>query len=92
MSSSYSNAVEHLTVENIDINLAMKKLYCVLPLGILGSNGYGARVGGSQNNVFNPSLGVFYGTLLRTMSCHVHPQKHPTMAEPLNQLRWRFWM
>ncbi len=40
MSSSYSNAVEHLTVENSDTSLAMKKLYCVLPPGVLGSNEY----------------------------------------------------
>ena len=40
MSASYSSAVEHLTVENSDINLAMRKLYCVLPPGVMGSNEY----------------------------------------------------
>ncbi len=40
MSSLYSNAVEHLTVEKSNINLAMKKLYYVLPPGLLGSNEY----------------------------------------------------
>jgi hypothetical protein len=40
MSTSYSNAVKNLTVENSDINLAMKKLYCVLPPGVLGFNEY----------------------------------------------------
>ncbi len=40
MSALYSSAVEHLTVENSDINLAMRKLYCVLPPGVLGSNEY----------------------------------------------------
>jgi len=40
MSASYSSAVDHLTVENSDINLAMRKLYCVLPPGVLGSNEY----------------------------------------------------
>ncbi len=40
MSAADSKAVEHLTVEDIDINLAMKKMYCVLPPGVLGSNEY----------------------------------------------------
>jgi hypothetical protein len=40
MSASYSSAVDHLTVENSDINLAMRKLYCVLPPGVVGSNEY----------------------------------------------------
>ena len=40
MSATDSKAVEHLTVEDININLAMKKVYCVLPPGVLGSNEY----------------------------------------------------
>jgi hypothetical protein len=41
MSAADSKTVEHLTVEDIDINLlAMKKMYCVLPPGVLGSNEY----------------------------------------------------
>lgn len=40
MSAADSKAVEHLTVEDININLAMKKVYCVLPPGVLGSNEY----------------------------------------------------
>ena len=39
-SAADSIAVEHLTVEDININLAMKKVYCVLPPGVLGSNEY----------------------------------------------------
>ena len=38
MSTSYSKATERLCVEIIDINLAMKKMYCVLPPDIRGSN------------------------------------------------------
>ena len=39
MSASYSSAVDYLTVDS-DINLAMRKVYCVLPPGVLGSNEY----------------------------------------------------
>ena len=38
MSTAYSKATEHLRVEDIDIDLAMKKMYCVLPPDIRGSN------------------------------------------------------
>ena len=38
MSTAYSKATEHLCVEDIDIDLAMKKMYCVLPPDIQGSN------------------------------------------------------
>ena len=38
MSTAYSKATERLCVEDIDIDLAMKKMYCVLPPDIRGSN------------------------------------------------------
>ena len=38
MSTAYSKATEHLCVEDIDIDLAMKKMYFVLPPDIRGSN------------------------------------------------------
>jgi len=40
MSAADSKAVEHLIVEDIDINLDTKKMYCVLPPGVMGSNEY----------------------------------------------------
>ena len=38
ISTAYFKATERLRVEDIDIDLAMKKMYCVLPPDIRGSN------------------------------------------------------
>jgi hypothetical protein len=40
VSTASSKAVEHLTVEDSDISLALKKVYCVFPPDAMGSNDY----------------------------------------------------
>jgi hypothetical protein len=40
MTGVYSKANEHLSVEDSNINIAMKQIYCVLPSGGGGSNAY----------------------------------------------------
>jgi hypothetical protein len=40
MTGVYSKADKHLSIEDRNINIAMKQTFCVLPPGIWGSNAY----------------------------------------------------
>ncbi len=40
MTGAYSKADEHLSIEDSDINIAMNRIFCVLPPGVRGSNAY----------------------------------------------------
>jgi hypothetical protein len=40
MTGAYSKANKHLSVEDSDIDIAMKQIFCVLPPGLRGSNAY----------------------------------------------------
>jgi hypothetical protein len=50
MTGVYSKADEHLSVEDSNIDIAMKQIFCVLPPGVQGSNAYFNKGRINENN------------------------------------------
>ena len=50
MTGAYSKADEHLSIEDSDINIAMNRIFCVLPPGVRGSNAYFNKGRINENN------------------------------------------
>jgi hypothetical protein len=50
MTGAYSKADEHLSVEDSNIGIAVKQIFCILPLGVWGSNAYFNKGRINENN------------------------------------------
>jgi hypothetical protein len=50
MTGAYSKADEHLSIEDSNINIAMKQIFCVLPPRVRGSNAYFNKGRINENN------------------------------------------